>query len=351
LRDLELCVRIPVHYLATALGSGYSGMKNQLTPVAYDSVEAPEPLNPPLTVTSFKQQALAALRRLGQTMHGRIVLLGLVVVLCYLPTWMRVNLGVLHKGGSDFILNIGMMALAGREFWQHREEIAGMDVMPEDRWMGYALMGGGLVMVPVALHSSSFHALATAIIVASLLLSSWGVQFFLRFPLAVGLLLMAFYPALGYLANQTWRVITPHNFIENNMAVLGSMGLRAIGYQATADLARVSLPEGAVLVASGCSGFDMSFTLAATGWLMGLFYRLRGRQTLLIMVMGVAVSLTLNVPRIMLLTISSVHWGKASFEFWHGPIGGQIFASILFTIFYYMVMWVVNGRKKSVSAN
>jgi exosortase/archaeosortase family protein len=127
------------------------------------------------------------------------------------------------------------------------------------------------------------------------------------------------------------------------------MWLRAIGFKANSLGAQLSLPEGAVLVASGCSGFDMSFTLMATGWLMGLFYRLRGRKTLLIMVSGVVLAMTLNVPRIMLLAISSVYWGKASFEFWHGPVGGQIFASVLFTIFYYLVMWIVNERKKPAS--
>ncbi len=324
-------------------------MKDQLISTVCDADEQSEGPKPSLTMAQVKARAWMTLRRLSQTMHGRLVLLGLLVVIAYVPTWGRVTLALFHRGGSDFLINMGMVGLAGREFWQHREEIAKIDVMPEDRFMGYALMGCGLVLVPMALHSSSFHALGTAIVVASLLLSTWGVQFFLRFPLAVGMLLMAFYPDLGYLANQTWRVITPHNLIENNMANLGSMGLRAIGFKASSLGAQLSLPEGAVLVASGCSGFDMSFTLMATGWLMGLFYRLRGRKTLLIMASGVVLAMTLNVPRIMLLAISSVYWGKASFEFWHGPVGGQMFASVLFTIFYYLVMWIVNEPKKPAS--
>jgi hypothetical protein len=52
---------------------------------------------------------------------------------------------------------------------------------------------------------------------------------------------------------------------------------------------------------------------------------------------------------VMLLAIASVYWGKASFEFWHGPIGGQMFAMVLFTIFHYMVMYVV-GRSGQKSA-
>jgi exosortase len=293
-------------------------------------------------VGSWWQRGLDQFKRMLQTTHGRVVLLGLVAIACYFPTWGRLTWQAMAKGGSDFLINGGLIGLALREFWQHRGLITKMDVPPEDRWMGYAILGCGLAMIPMALNSASFQALLAAMILASLMLSQWGVAFFIRFPGSIVMLLFSFYPDMGYLANQIWRVLTPHLLLERMTAGLASLGLQGIGFKAVAQGSLLSLPQGAVEVASGCSGFDMAFTLLAVGGLMGLYYRLKKRQTLAIIVVGVALALAMNIPRVMLLAIASVYWGKASFEFWHGPIGGQIFAAILFTIFHYIVMYVVN---------
>lgn len=290
----------------------------------------------------WKQKVLDQLKRMSQTTHGRIMLLGLALVTCYFPTWGRVTWQLIAKGSSDFIINWGLIALAFREFWQQRTTIAQLEAPPEDRWMGYAILGCGLAMIPMALNSSSFQALLAAMVLGSLMLSQWGIAFFLRFPSSIVMLLFSFYPDIGYLANQTWRAITPPKTLEVITANLGSQGLQQIGFKAIAQGPLLSLPEGSVEVASGCSGFDMAFTLLAVGGLMGLYYRLKKRQTLGIIAIGVLLAFTLNVPRVMLLAIASVYWGKASFEFWHGPIGGQIFAAILFTIFHYISMAIIN---------
>jgi exosortase len=299
------------------------------------------------SVGNWKQRGLEQLKHLGRTTHGRVVLLGMLAIACYFPTWGRVTWQVLAKGGSDFLINWGLMGLALREFWQHRGLISKMDAPPEDRWMGYAILGCGLAMIPMALNSASFQALLAAMIFGSLLLSQWGVAFFVRFPGSIVMLLFSLYPDMGYLANQIWRALTPHLLLERMTAGLASSGLQGIGFKAVAQDSLLSLPEGAVEVASGCSGFDMAFTLFAVGGLMGLYYRLKKRQTLAIMAVGVGLALAMNIPRVMLLAIASVYWGKASFEFWHGPVGGQMFAMVLFTIFHYMVMYVVNRSGRS----
>jgi exosortase/archaeosortase family protein len=64
-----------------------------------------------------------------------------------------------------------------------------------------------------------------------------------------------------------------------------------------------------------------------------------------LIVMGWTVAMVLNVPRIMLLAIASVYWGEHSFEFWHGPIGGQMFSAVMFTVYYYIAMWLVDSPK------
>lgn len=38
----------------------------------------------------------------------------------------------------------------------------------------------------------------------------------------------------------------------------------------------------------------------------------------MMMVVGAGLALVFNIPRIMLLTLASVYWGKERFNFWHG---------------------------------
>ncbi|MBD2260588.1 archaeosortase/exosortase family protein [Pseudanabaena sp. FACHB-2040] len=129
------------------------------------------------------------------------------------------------------------------------------------------------------------------------------------------------------------------------MAHAGAAALRVIGQPAIAEGSIVALPPaGAVNVDWGCNGFNMAFTMAAAGLIMGLFYKQRWYNTLSIMAVGTVLALIFNVPRIMLLTIASVYWGEASFKFWHGHWGGQLFSSVLFTVFYYAVMALINRQ-------
>ena len=44
------------------------------------------------------------------------------------------------------------------------------------------------------------------------------------------------------------------------------------------------------------------------------------------MTIGIVLALAFNVPRIVLMTLAVVYWGKDAFEFWHGAWGGQIFS-------------------------
>ena len=88
----------------------------------------------------------------------------------------------------------------------------------------------------------------------------------------------------------------------------------------------------------GCNGFDMAFVLAGVGVIMGLFFKRSWSKIVALVAAGVSIALVFNVPRIMLLAFAVVYWGKESFEFWHGAIGGQIFATMLLTVYYYVAM-------------
>jgi exosortase/archaeosortase family protein len=133
--------------------------------------------------------------------------------------------------------------------------------------------------------------------------------------------------------------------LEQIMAWLGAIQLNLIGFKAIAQGLYVKLPEGAVMVGAGCSGFDMAYTLMGCSFLFGRFMNVSWRRIGVLIAVGWGLAMICNMPRIALLAIASVYWGKASFEFWHGPIGGQIFSAVMFTVYYYVAMWLVEPRK------
>jgi exosortase/archaeosortase family protein len=281
--------------------------------------------------------------------HSQIVAIGLLFILAYLPTWGRVVWDGIVVGRSDSVLNFGLIFLGLQTIHSQRAKLRELpSVGGDDRFLGYGLMLTAVVTF-VFFHSisfsASFQALAIMLLLIGIAASTWGLGFFARFPLAMLYLLISVYPDTSFIAIRVCRFFTSDNMLEQVMAVLGSIGLNLIGYKSIAEAALVKLPEGSVLVAPGCSGFDMAYTLVGCSFLFGVFMRVSWQRILALMAMGWTIAMVFNVPRIMLLTLASVHWGKASFEFWHGTIGGQIFSAVMFTVYYYVAMWLVEPRK------
>jgi exosortase/archaeosortase family protein len=243
------------------------------------------------------------------------------------------------------MLNWGFLFLGLQALWQQRRQLSALNPPIEDCLGGYLLILGGVAAYPLIFGKLSLQAFICALVVIGIFWSRWGCDFLLKQKFPLLLILISIYPDLLFISNQTWRVLTPHNLLENSMAWIGSIALRAIGQSDAAALGSVlKLPAGAVEVAPGCSGFDMAFVLAGSGLLLGLFLKETKLKIIGLILAGIALALVLNIPRIVLLTFASVYWGKDSFEFWHGPIGGQIFASILLTIYYYLAMWLVKAE-------
>ncbi|MBM0741358.1 archaeosortase/exosortase family protein [Phormidium sp. CLA17] len=154
------------------------------------------------------------------------------------------------------------------------------------------------------------------------------------------------------MANSLRRILTGAQ-LEHGMAWASGLALRAIEQPVTVEGSILSLSttieaKKVVEVASGCSGFDMAFVLAGVGVIMGLFFKRSWSKIVALVAAGVFLALVFNVPRIMLLVFAVVYWGKDSFEFWHGAIGGQIFASILLTAYYYLAMAMLRKSASSL---
>jgi len=299
------------------------------------------------------QRCLSFLRLSLSTHHNRILSCGAVVGLFYMAHWASCLLESFLRGESTPALNLGFLYVAWVQLWGDRSTLQSLQSYEEERTTGEWLILGGVGAFAVCQSSFSMQAVIWIIILTSMAWSHWGITFFRRFWLPTVLIAASQYPSYIFLSSQIWHIVTPPDLLESFMAWIGSLVFQTFGHPAVAQAALLSLavpldPAKSVLVASGCSGFDMAFTLATTGLILGLFFHLSRWTTLRIMAIGIGLALLFNIPRSVLLAIAVVYWGKDWFEFWHGPWGGQIFAGVLFTVYHYSIQgWIISPAPKS----
>jgi len=298
-----------------------------------------------LHTTRFKKAGISFIEKSLKTWHDRFILLGLTVGLLYLPAFLPHLIVSAFKGGVSLWLISAAVALASGNLWMNRLKISKLEASEEDQVLGHLLIICSAILFPFCRFAIWPQSILWAMALAGIAISSWGILFFVRFPLPPILLAISIYPKPSTLARILWRALTPPDFLEKIMGQAGAGALRLIGQPAIAEGTFVAIPpSGAVDVQWACNGFDMAVTMAGAGLVMGLFLKQRWSGVLTIMILGAGLALIFNVPRIMLLAIASIHWGRESFKFWHGPWGGQIFTGVVFTVYYYAVMGYVKRR-------
>lgn len=279
-----------------------------------------------------------------KTHHGRMILLACLLIVAYVPVWLAWVGGELLHGSSYSFVTLGFLYLGLRDILRYRKRADKPLVSSDERWLGYFLILGSLLLFLPLRSSVSLQALLFAGTVAGLMISTWGFEFINRHKLTMTLLLISFYPNLSYLLNVIRRNLTGDS-LEQVMAYSGSWMFQLLGQSSHVDGVFLFLADGAVEVASGCSGADMAFPIAGMAIVLGLLFEQSIKKIVLLTFAGMALALVFNVPRVMLLTIAIVHWGQESFDFWHGTWGGQIFSGILFTVYYYLFMWIIESGK------
>lgn len=284
-----------------------------------------------------------------KTNHGRIVLSGLSVGLCYLPTWSADLWIRAIQGSTGLVLISGVLVFGLRTLWKQRKQLAQLAASPEDQLLGHLLILSGVVLFPFCRFAFWSQALLWLLILIGIAISHWGVNFFIKYSLPASLIALSVYPRPGIAARILWEVTTPPYLLERFMAWSGTLALRAIGQPATHVGQFIYLPAGSVEVNWGCNGFNMAFAMAITGFLFGLFFRQSRVKIIALMVGGIILALILNIPRIMLVTLAAVYWGDKWFNFWHGSWGAQIFVGILFTVYYYIVMAIIKRKPTKAS--
>lgn len=293
--------------------------------------------------TKFKAIASHLWQESRKTPHHRLVACGLLVGAAYFPFWLsKLVVGSMH--GAASILLVAMIAIALHRLWIQRDRLVRIVASSDDRLLGHILLCCGLALSPIGFFSEWAQRLIFLLILAGIAYSTWGLDFFRRYPLPVALIILGLFPQPTLVGKTLWEVFTPPRMLEQFMAWSGTEGLRAIGQSASVSGSLITLPGGSVDVNWGCSGFDMATILATASFVLGLFLKQNFPKIMLMMTIGVFLAFLANIPRIMLLAMSEAYWGKSAFEFWHGPWGGQIFASILFTIYYYVVMAIAKRK-------
>lgn len=280
-----------------------------------------------------------------QNTHSKFVACGLLVVFCFLPFWLSdLVIGTLH--GAASILMVAAIAIGLYQLWGNRFSLAKLTASEEDEWLGHLLIGSSVLLSPFCFSSEWSQRLVWIVILVGIACSTWGIKFFKHYLIPTFLITMGLFPQPTTVGKIIWETFTPPQMLERFMAWSGGIGLKAIGQSASVNNTIISLPGGAVDVAWGCSGFDMATIIAVASLVLGLFLKQSLPKVALMTALGVILALLANIPRIVLMAMAEAYWGKTSFEFWHGFWGGQIFSSILFTIYYYVVMAVIKHQRR-----
>lgn len=286
------------------------------------------------------------LKKAIKTTHGRLVLLGLLVGLFYLPQWLGYLIPRAFNGKIGWFLIFSLLGMAGLELWTKRSNLERLRASEEDQMLGYTLIVASAIAFPFCRFALWSQAMVWLTALIGMVACTWGLRFFSTFMVPTFFIALTVYPRVGLISRGLWDFFTPYLFLERTMAKVGSLAMQAIGFAAEAKEQFIIFPEGAVEVGWGCNGLDMAITVALAALVMGLLYQQQRHQMTILISCAVVISLIANIPRLVLVSIAYVYWGPAWFQFWHGFWGGQIFSGILFTGYYYVALGLINRTAK-----
>ncbi|TVP66408.1 MAG: cyanoexosortase C [Nodularia sp. (in: Bacteria)] len=287
-----------------------------------------------------------------KTHHGRMLTLAGVAGLFYFPVWAGTLLSTILFGSAALLFNGGFLYLGLRKLWTQRETLRQMPVSGDERLIGHMLIVGSAFWLPFCRDSVSLQALIWLLVVVGVACSSFGFRIFWRYPVASLMILVSMYPNNVFLAERIFTSIIEPQVAENFTAWLGSIALQVIGQPAIAAKNFIVVGEKSIHVAYPCTGFDMAISLTGLSLWLGLTLKQVWWRISLAMVSGVAIAIVFNIPRVVVLVLAVLYWGKSTFDFWHGPWGGQIFSGIMFTVAYYVVFAIYQlNSPKPMAAN
>ncbi len=124
-----------------------------------------------------KQAFSHLLNKSVKTTHSRFVAAGLLVGLVYLPLWLYdIWQGTLIGGGS--LLMVAAALLGIHLLWVKRRQLAEIEVLPDDRWLGHFIIAGGIGLALFFSFAEWSQRLVFMVILVGVAISSWGISFF-----------------------------------------------------------------------------------------------------------------------------------------------------------------------------
>lgn len=265
-----------------------------------------------------------------------------------MPLWLYLIAQRILAGSSSVFLNVCFITLGLYQIFDKRNEIVALKSDNEDRLVGHVLTIGSVAMYFVFFTLPSIQAITWSAALVGASLAVFGNQFIRHHWISVFLIIFGLLPKYLDLGYTLGKLLIPNYALERLMASVSGLTLRLMGQPAIVTGKIIQVGSSAVDIADGCSGYGMAMILAGTGLVMGIFYKLNSHKIALLMLAGIVIALTVNVPRIILLTYSVVYWNDDSFRFWHIGLGSQIIAGVMFTAFYYTSMAIcqkTNAKK------
>lgn len=278
-------------------------------------------------------------RTLVNTPHAAIVTLGLFIGLCYLPNWLYFLLyQITSQGSGSLTLAVCLVVVGGTKLWQQRHHLAPIQPLPPDRWLGDCLIVAGIFLFPFWRFALWSQALLWLMILGGMAISCWGLSFFGEHPGISWAFALSAYPNPGHIISTLWQTLLPNQALEISMAWMTTVVLHWLGQPVIPSGRFVLFPNHTITIGWGCSGFDMALAMIGASLLLGLYLRFSGRSILFLSCIGIALAFLFNIPRLVFMALAAVYWGNDIFDFWHGPLGGQVFVVPLFIGYFYCVL-------------
>ncbi|PZV08198.1 MAG: cyanoexosortase A [Leptolyngbya sp.] len=230
---------------------------------------------------------------------------------------------------SFFVLSGVFWAAAASLIWQKQERLS------LNSGLCSSLLG--LLLLGLVLHSSAVNHSENLLNISPFLSG-----------LGLGLLASGFKGLKQY-----WRELTILFFlgvpkvicepldISYLTAKFAAVVLWYTGFDVSLQGANLVMPNGAVNVTAGCSGFNNVFYLLGLAVLALLMYPLSGKKRLIVPVVAIALAFISNGFRVVLVTLLANTSNQSAFDYWHSGTGSPIFSLIsvmLFGFFYLFLL-------------
>lgn len=106
-----------------------------------------------------------------------------------------------------------------------------------------------------------------------------------------------------------------------------------MGFEVTRQGTQILLPQGGVLVDSGCAGIQSIFLVLQFAGLALILFPTHRNQKIWLPILAVVIAFAVNSARVTMLALLSSPHQKAAFEYWHGGAGSPLFSTIAVAIF------------------